>query len=290
MAKICKLSQRSDEWHEWRNQGIGASEACILEGNGRITPYALWEKKCGFTEDSNYLNGAMAHGIHCEEIALKAFNKEMELGCVPLCVEDEEHPYIRASLDGYDEREEILIEIKSPVSESTLSEAREREIKEEWAVQMQWQMMIVKPKRAFLVVWDHPRSCFYSIEQFPDVKRWETLRCAAQYFWNNVVTSTPPPMQSPDYLDMEGDIDLLEAAREYESAHLDFTRARRRLSELKRRVLAYGPEGNFRCGPIKVTKVHPKRTLNKEAMEEDGIELSSYMECRGEPYSRISLS
>ena len=45
---IVELDQRSDNWHRWRTNGVGASDICVLMGSSPYkSPYQLWEEKRG---------------------------------------------------------------------------------------------------------------------------------------------------------------------------------------------------------------------------------------------------
>lgn len=182
--KIIELEQGSENWLKWRGDGIGASDIGIIMGsNPHKTIYELWEIKCGFREEDT-LNEAMQHGIKNEPIARKCINTELNLNLIPICIQDEENPNFRGSLDGYDFEEKILCEIKCPLFSASL--------KEHWVDQVQWEMMLCNPKEAVLVLWDaRCHQCGY-IDIARDDDRIEEMKERANEFWKCVVSGIPP--------------------------------------------------------------------------------------------------
>ena len=45
MPKIERLQQNTPEWHRWRKQGLGASDAPVIMGDAAFkTPRTLWSR------------------------------------------------------------------------------------------------------------------------------------------------------------------------------------------------------------------------------------------------------
>ena len=101
------------QWDEWRRNGIGASDAPVIMG---VSPFKtinqLWkEKVMGWKQPSNE---AMERGKRLEDEALGKFM--METGLLmssQVMKEHEKIPWMRATLDGYEEKENILVEVKT---------------------------------------------------------------------------------------------------------------------------------------------------------------------------------
>jgi len=48
MPRIERLQQNTPEWHRWRQQGLGASDAPVIMGEAAFkTPRMLWSIKTG---------------------------------------------------------------------------------------------------------------------------------------------------------------------------------------------------------------------------------------------------
>lgn len=112
--KIVDLKQNTPEWLAWRLEGIGASDAPILLGVSKYkTAWELWAEKVGIVPinpDSQAFQ--MAKG-HEEESKARAYYELMnDLDCPATCGEDEQYPFLKASLDGYNAKEAFGLEIK----------------------------------------------------------------------------------------------------------------------------------------------------------------------------------
>jgi putative phage-type endonuclease len=274
--KIIELEQNSESWNKWRLLGIGASDISVLmETNIFLSPYDLWELKCGFKEDKP-INPAIKHGIMNEDKARQWVNNNLNLNLKPLCVEEEGKPEFRASLDGYDKETGIMVEIKCPVNPNTIANARfTQSVPQYWIDQILWQMMIVNPTKALIAVWDYNNNCCHTIEVYQDKKRILEMRQVAETFWAGVKMGKPPALKNTDYIEIEDD-SLYELLIEYkdiahkEKFYTDFKRA------LKEKITEYGDDSSFTCRGFKITRNNPKKTYDYEKMAFDGIDIEKY--------------
>jgi putative phage-type endonuclease len=136
--KYPDLEQGSDEWHLWRKQGIGASEAPMVLG---ISPYKsihkLWQEKTGAIEEKDGYNYVFEKGKEIEAKARAYFELMNDKDCPPMCMDIDEFPMLRCSLDGYNEKENFALEIKY-VGKDAMSD----EIPAHHIAQLQHQMMV----------------------------------------------------------------------------------------------------------------------------------------------------
>ena len=90
---------RSQEWHEWRRHGIGASEMADLFGCGYHTEYELWwEKKHGGERESS---DVMRFGAFIEAYALDRYEEDNGVTLVRgEAYGDPRYPHLWATLDG----------------------------------------------------------------------------------------------------------------------------------------------------------------------------------------------
>lgn len=106
------LEQGSDDWLNWRREGIGASDVSAILG---VSPWTtiqdLWSEKLGYKERQP-TNAAMQRGTDLEPEA--RFLAEWELGRAfpPTCFTTLEYPWMKASLDGWSNHE--VLELKCP--------------------------------------------------------------------------------------------------------------------------------------------------------------------------------
>lgn len=111
------MEQRSKEWHLWRRDGIGSSEAPAIMMDPEYlkwtTPRKVWELKLGLREEDP-TNFAMRRGIIWEDSARAAFELEHGGEYPPAVVVNEKYPFVRASLDGWSAPNARILEIKVP--------------------------------------------------------------------------------------------------------------------------------------------------------------------------------
>lgn len=108
------FEQRSKEWHDWRNSGIGASEIAAIMGDSPwMSAQDLWELKKGI-RPPQAMNFAMQRGVDLEPLALSHFENMTGEIMQPLCASHSEHPFILASFDGISADRSLHVEIKCP--------------------------------------------------------------------------------------------------------------------------------------------------------------------------------
>ncbi len=118
--KICKevkLSQEGDEWLQWRDSGIGASESAIIMG---ALPFKwndtleLFKLKRKLKESDFEMNDAMQAGKDLEPEARLKYIEATGNEVWAKCFERTDYPFIKASLDGITKDGTHIVEIKCP--------------------------------------------------------------------------------------------------------------------------------------------------------------------------------
>lgn len=106
-ADEVKLEQGTQEWHQWRDQGIGSSDASALMGffGGMARKEA---------QKDMAPNARMARGTALEPHARMLFTELTGVWVRPGCFQHKQYPFMRASLDGISEDRKLMVEIKSP--------------------------------------------------------------------------------------------------------------------------------------------------------------------------------
>lgn len=283
--------QRSKEWLEWRRNGVGASDISIIQGSNKYkTLLTLWDEKCGFKGEDD-MNLAMRHGVENEEKALEWINHHHQLNLSPLCIEDNEKSFFRASLDGYDLEKKVLCEIKCPVTDEILDKAREnRTIPLYWQHQMQWQIMLSNPIRSFMALWDYRYDSCITVETFAQPTLQKEMKTKAEEFWRMVQMGIPPKPGEKDYITVD-DPELKRLLQEYKDHDAVEKTATARKKHLKEKIVEYGDDGNFRCENFLITRCAPRVTYNIDQMKLDGIDVDGYIKKNnGIGYYKISCS
>ncbi|MCP4757031.1 MAG: hypothetical protein GY866_39715 [Proteobacteria bacterium] len=109
---IVDLEQGTQSWLEWRQNGIGASDAPIIMGENpwKSSAELLDEKKGPAVESRK--NAAMLRGIRLEPEARSEYISVSGIRVAPACLQSMEFQWLRASLDGISENGESIVEIK----------------------------------------------------------------------------------------------------------------------------------------------------------------------------------
>ena len=114
MPRIERLKQNTPEWHRWRLQGIGASDAPVVMGDAPFrTRRYLWSVKTGLARESG-VGPAARRGRALEYAARIAYERHTGIQMEPLCLVHDGLQWMRASLDGLSFDGAIVLEIKCP--------------------------------------------------------------------------------------------------------------------------------------------------------------------------------
>lgn len=113
-------SPNTDAWHEWRRNGIGSSDASHIAAAIGYDKKKQWTKslsalaaeKRGEVSSIIEKNERMEFGSKAEPLVRKIANLELGIDFQPVFGEHDEHSFIRASFDGYNEKHEAILEIK----------------------------------------------------------------------------------------------------------------------------------------------------------------------------------
>jgi putative phage-type endonuclease len=86
MPRIERLHQNTLEWHHWRQQGLGASDApVIMVDAGFKTPRMLWSIKAGRAQE-DAAGPAARRARKLERLARWAYEQEVGMQMEPLCL------------------------------------------------------------------------------------------------------------------------------------------------------------------------------------------------------------
>lgn len=151
-------SPNTDEWHAWRQAGIGGSDAGIIAAEaGLLADKPAWMKsvnhlfliKTGQKEQEDISNNyAVRRGTENEEPARRLFEAQTGILLSPCFGEMESNPFVRASFDGLTFERDVLAEIKVP-SQKVHELAKFGRVVEYYKPQLAHQA---------LVAWGHPEG------------------------------------------------------------------------------------------------------------------------------------
>lgn len=141
MYQVMNLKQNSPDWHAYRKIKIGASDAPIIMG---VSPYKtvkqlFTEKTTG--ESTQFEHAGMRRGHELEPQALALLNERYKSKLESVVLQSDIHPYLIASLDGFDPTLKIAVEIKCP-NASDHELAKLGEVPAKYYPQLQHQLMV----------------------------------------------------------------------------------------------------------------------------------------------------
>lgn len=151
-------SPDSAEWHAWRANGIGGSDALTIANSaglidGEVPKWAksenqLYEQKAGIKQDEFRGNWATERGRQGEEPVRRAYEKATGILISPMFGEMESNPFVRSSFDGLTFDLSVITEIKCP-GQATHQMARNGKVVPYYKPQLVHQA---------LTAWDHPET------------------------------------------------------------------------------------------------------------------------------------
>lgn len=271
------------EWHKWRNEGIGASDApTIMCVSPWKTPYQLWEEKIFGKEESN--NPATEHGKKYEPLAIKWFEKEMGISFHKeeldfLCAQSNEFPWMKATLDALDKEEKHMLEVKCPFSLENHEKVKiSRQVPDIYFPQLQHQMKVKEKQWMYFLSynWKDPDDSVI-LEVSRDNKYIEKLIEKEQKFWDCVLEMEPPELTERDWNNMEANAEWVNKAQEIRKIQEQLDPLEQRFEEL-RKDLIYLSNGQ-RCigGGIKTNRFLCKGSVDYSKVPQlQNVDLEQY--------------
>ena len=198
--KVIDLNQGSDEWLEWRAEGITASDIPIILGLSLYkTPWQLWAEKVGRINAPDLSNNPnIQRGHRLEDEARLVAEERYDEILLPLCGECVQWDTFRASFDGLDSKM-IPHEFKAPsqkvYDEIKLNGANSDTYKL-YESQVHAQCVVAGVYRGRLMFYlegengTEPQDMEFEVILTPE-REAEILQ-AAESFWEHVATNTPP--------------------------------------------------------------------------------------------------
>jgi len=184
----------TEEWYEFRKNGIGSSDAPIIWGNSPYcTPFALWELKTGQKKawDGNW---ATRRGHQLEPRARAHYELMHDIDMSPTLVQHSSFPWMRASLDGYNDG--VILEIKCPGSKDHQTALNGR-IPDHYYPQVQHQLFVSGARRCDYFSFTEESQI--TLHTFVDYEFIRAYFLKAVDFWSAVEKRIPPDLVERDW-------------------------------------------------------------------------------------------
>ena len=232
--RTINIAQRTDEWLDWRKQGITGTDAAVLLGlHDKKTPWRIWAEKLGKAPPEDLSgNPNVQRGIALEPIAREAIEQKHDLLLLPVCGEHDEHTILRASFDGIDDNGRP-VEIKCPGDNvwAALHKGGEQSLEyRRYIAQVQHQILVSGSDSALLVYFHNGEMLEFTLRR--DEQMCREIVEKAHAFWDLIVSQKEP--EKDPLLDLF--IPCGEKAKQWTTLANDRKRIGRFLSEAETRV------------------------------------------------------
>ena len=236
-AIVVSLIQNTPEWSAWRKNGIGGSDAPIIDGT---SPYKtirdLYFEKIGSrdeAEEDESKEFIFAKGHKTELLIRKQFQEQTGIEMKPVCMEHGDFTYFRASLDGFDSARGVL-EGKLVGQDVLLEASRSGKIPDFHYTQMQHGFMV---SGADIGHWfgHDGKAHGIVVPVKADAEFIKRLEDREHRFWDDVQNHVVPPLSDRDYLIPEDEsllAQLRDAKELAENAQTQFESLRTKIVQL----------------------------------------------------------
>jgi len=289
---IKDMQQSTPEWLALRKRSITSTDASIINGNNTFngnSPYKLWQRKLGLA-DEQPVNAAMIEGSILEEAARTWFNETRKVSMTPIVCLHSEHQWLMASLDGYNEHEDYLLEIKCGAKAYELAE---KGIVPPYSYdQMQHALFVSGKDKCIYMCYRTDKYPIIITVDYDHVYS-KALFEKEKEFYECLKTMTPPPLGEKDYVLIDSK-ESNEAAERWKQAKKILDEAKIIEQEAKKLLLDETDDGAciFPSAGVRVERIHRPGTVDWKKVcvkwEIDESELEAFRK-QSIGYPRITL-
>ena len=276
------MPQGSEEWLKVR-KGYGmASEVGALLGVSKWepkTPLELYRVKNG--EKEIKMNFAMAHGNQYEDVARQMFQDDMGAKWEPVVVLSEVGSVpVGASLDGYREEDNSILEIKCPLkgvkSDLWIELSDTDRIPEQYWLQCQQQLLVTQSDKLYFYVYDTDRGAGLMKIIKPYPKAQASIVEAWQRHWD-----VQPPLATASDVIENTDAIWEDTAREWKEVSIALSELKAQEASLKKSLIELSKGQSMKAAGVQIKISEAKGRVNYNNIPElKGVDLEKY---RGEP-------
>lgn len=271
--KKLQLEQGSDEWHEFRKNHIGSSDAPIIMNlSPWSTPYQLWREKLDL-DPPKLTTSSMRRGIELEPFArmlvAESFGEEFD----PVVRISGTIEWMAASLDAINHSQKIVVEIKCPGKEDHL-QALNNIVPEKYVPQLQHQMYVCELDYMYYFSFDGQEGKL--LKAYRNDEYIEKMIDAEKVFWECIQTLSAPPFGDKDYIE--------RLDREWISGSKEWLETKKCLKELEEKelkqrqyLIQLADNQNCKGNGITLTKIVRRGNIEyAEIPELKGIDIDKY--------------
>lgn len=276
--KILKLDQGNDEWLEWRDTGLGASDTpVIFEVSPWKTRLQLWEEKLGIRENDNDNTYIFSKGHEFEEIAREMYEEKTGKFVEPACIESEEYPWLLSSLDGITMEQDRIAEIKY-LGKEDYDNAKNGVVPEKYIPQVQHQLLATDGKVDIcdFIVYNEDEDDIAIVEVEADKEIQDKIIEKGKKFWDMIQDRKAPKATDRDIVEKK-DKKTKKAVKEYSKAKEEYDRAKEAVKQAKKRLYELAGDNSIKCNGVKVRRYYRKGRVDYKSIPElEEVNLSEY--------------
>jgi putative phage-type endonuclease len=286
MPRFERLQQNTPEWHRWRQQGLGASDAPVIMREAAFrTPRMLWSIKTGRMQEE-VPGPAARRGRELERLARRSYEREMGIQMEPLCLVHDQLEWMRASLDGLSFDGSTALEIKCPMSQRDRAAAQEGRVPPQYYAQLQHELEVSRAEEVHY--WSFDGSTGSLIRVSPDREYLKRLLEAEAAFWQRVRDNVWPESTGEE-LDLSGDPKWRQTALRYREAKVRLEAATAEEHKLRGMLESLATaRRTFGCG-VELLRSSRRGTIDYAKVPElRGVDLEPYRKPQV-PVARINF-
>lgn len=277
------LQQNTIEWHQVRRTHIGSSDAPIVMGVGRKTPYRLWLEKLGHAK--NETNSAMERGKAMESTALAAYCDRKGIKMTPSVRFSTENLWQMASLDGLSECGNYAVELKMAGAEDHAI-ALDGKVPVKYWPQVQHQMCVLGLDQMdyHSVPW-HSEDCTngVTVTCHRDMNYILEMVPKCEEFWEMVMEQRAPELTERDIVERNDNAfisiaaqaaELLRERKAIEGGRL--AQIEKELATLKKQAVELAGDESCIGGGIRLRRSQRMGSLDSDLLGREVADLSKY--------------
>ena len=269
--------QGSDAWLNFRHKHIGASDAPVVMGvSPWKTAYALWHEKIQPYQPPNFTNPAMEKGSRLEPKIRAIYELQTGREAPPAVVEYAELPFLSASLDGYNEADNFIVEIKYVGVDMWRAIDGKKRVPAHYAPQVQMQLLVTGAKACDFVAYNDDIDKITIVEVKPDLEYIKIMVGELKRFWECVKKKTAPPLSDRDYKTVN-DPGLRELIKEWKFENDKMQIAKTNADLLRGQIIENAIHPRMKYKDVKIYKTERKGAVNyKKIPQLEGVDLNEH--------------
>ena len=272
--KILDIEQNTQEWLAGRKDFLGGSDAPIIMSVSPFsTPIKLYQEKVGLSDsDSDSNNPVLRKGHVLEDMAREELEDQLGFEMPPKVIQSNVFDFARISLDGLNEKEQRVAEIKYVGRDKFEEIKKTQEVPTHYFPQVQYQLLITGYEYLDFVIITEPTLeemlfedkdfGIYTFEVYPVQTYQKLLVTKLQEFFTRMKTKNPPPITEKDSVLIENDF-LKKQVKAYAEIDCEIKVLEERKKILRDIISKHISHPKMHYGNVKlsISGVGEKRTL-----------------------------